>query len=421
MTDNDANFQSKVTKVEQKRAQGNLQHDLVIILVSGGNGSRAGGQVAKQYQSILGKPLIRLTLDALSGAFPHVPILPVIASGAESQMAAAAEGFTGYLLPPITGGKDRQQSVRNALEALSGQTLGIKQPEYIMIHDAARPFIPKSVAAALVAALTADAVAVLPALPVADTLKKSIDGINVDETIDRQSLFYAQTPQGFVYKTLLKAHRHSSGLVTDDCQLMEKQGHRVQIVAGDPACFKVTVPSDFKKVQDKLLLDKSDIRVGIGYDVHKFGPGDYITLGGIRIPHDKGLIGHSDADVLLHALTDALLGSISAGDIGQHFPPSDSKFKNADSAIFLDQARKLIMAKDGIIAHISAVIIAEEPKMATYKNDMAARIADILHIHVNRVSLQATTTEKLGFTGRSEGLAVQATATVRLPSREEYS
>ena len=380
----------------------------VVILVAAGKGVRAGGPIPKQYQPIIGKPLIRLTLEHIVESAPGIEILPVIAEGADDLFAYAADGIT--TLDPTYGGSSRQESVKNGLKKLASNP-----PDFVLVHDAARPFLSSRIVADLIGALDDGWDGALPALPVADTLKKSSDGIAVDSTASRDGLYRAQTPQAFRYKTLLTAHMEYSDEATDDIQLIERAAGRCAIVSGDDKLFKVTRQEDFIRVIEQLLLERPDIRTATGFDVHKFGDGDHITLGGIKIPHSRGLVGHSDADVVLHALTDALMGTIAAGDIGDHFPPSDDTWAGAPSDIFLNKAVQLVADKDGLISNLSVVIMAERPKIGPHKDAMRDSIAAIAGISADRVSVQATTTEKLGFTGREEGLAVTATATVRLP------
>ncbi len=300
--------------------------------------------------------------------------------------------------------------MRNGLEALA--TDG--GCDRVLIHDAARPLVDAAIIAAVIAALerTPGAIA---AVPVADTLKRGADG-TVTGTVDRNGLWRAQTPQGFRFADILRAHRAAAGLaLTDDAAVAERVGLAVALVPANEENFKVTTPEDLTRAARVLTASLGDIRTGTGFDVHRFTDGDFVTLCGLRVPHDQGLDGHSDADVGLHALTDAILGALAAGDIGSHFPPSDPQWRGADSAKFLRHAAHLVAARGGVIAHTDLTIICERPKIGPHRAAMAARIADILGIAPDRVSVKATTTERLGFTGRGEGIAAQAVATIRLP------
>ena len=306
----------------------------------------------------------------------------------------------------VTGGATRRESVRNGLEALEGV-------ERVLIHDAARPFLSASVIDALLAALDEHAGAI-PALPVADTLVR-FDAV-MGETVARDHLFRVQTPQAFHYGVVLAAHRDwpADREATDDAQMVRATGHDVAIVPGDPMLEKITLPTDFAAAEARQSA-ALHVRTAQGFDVHRFAEGEELWLGGVRIPFDKGLSGHSDADVALHAITDALLGTIGAGDIGMHFPPSDPKWRGAASARFLEHAAQLIADEGGIIDFVDVTIICEAPKVGPHREAIRASIAAILQLPAARVSVKATTTERLGFTGRGEGMAAQAIATVRLP------
>jgi len=304
----------------------------------------------------------------------------------------------------VHGGAQRQDSVRLGLEALAKDA-----PDVVLIHDGARPNISASVIDAVIDGLkTADGV--LPAVAVVDTLKRVRDG-NVGETVARDNLVRAQTPQGFRFPLILAAHKKFAGeALTDDTALFERAGHTVRIVPGDEANVKVTTMDDLARMNAAL----GEVRIGQGFDVHKFGPGNAVMLCGISVPHTQGLEGHSDADVALHAATDAILGTISAGDIGQHFPPSDPKWRGAASHQFLSHAYSLLKARGGSLTHLDITIICERPKVGPHRAAMVASIAKILEIEESRVSVKATTTEGLGFTGRQEGIAAQAVATAKL-------
>jgi 2-C-methyl-D-erythritol 4-phosphate cytidylyltransferase/2-C-methyl-D-erythritol 2,4-cyclodiphosphate synthase len=374
---------------------------IAVLIVAAGKGERTGLGLPKQYERLAGRPMLRRTVEAFAG----YPVQVVIGAG-QQEMAAAA--LAGLDLPaPVIGGATRQESVRLGLEALAQGA-----PEFVLIHDAARPLISAKVIGAVVAALEAGADGALPMLAVSDTLRRQ-DADGRWALVPRENLYRAQTPQGFVYAKIAKAHKdHARDDVTDDVALAELAGLKVQMVEGEEQNIKVTRKEDFALAES--LLDGGDIRTASGYDVHKFKTGDHIWLCGIQIPHSHGLEGHSDADVGLHAITDALLGCVGAGDIGQHFPPTDERWRGAPSWKFLDHAASLVAAKGGTINHVDVTIICERPKVGPHRDAMRAKIAEILKIAESRVSVKATTTEGLGFTGRREGIAAQATATVRL-------
>ncbi len=318
------------------------------------------------------------------------------------------------LLRPAIGGASRQTSVRNGLEAL--QALD-KPPKIVLIHDAARPFAdPALIARAIDAALDHGAAA--PGLPLADTIKEIDAAGKVVATPERARLRAVQTPQAFDFPLILQAHRAAASKAlefTDDAMIAESSGHAVHLFAGDPNNFKLTTGEDFLRAESLLLNALPDIRTGQGYDVHAFAAGDHVWLGGVSIPHTHGLSGHSDADVLAHAVTDAILGAIAEGDIGSHFPPSDPQWKGAKSSIFLEHAANLVRRRGGMIAHIDATIVCEAPKIGPHRDAIRASLAKIMGVEAGRVAVKATTSEKLGFTGRQEGMAALALATVRLP------
>ena len=374
---------------------------ITVLIVAAGKGQRAGTELPKQYERLAGKPMLRRTVEAFRG----IPVRVVIGPGQED---LAAESLAGLCLPALVqGGATRQESVRLGLEALAEDA-----PDFVLIHDAARPLISRKVTESVVKALEAGADGALPMLAASDTLRrKGTDGRWT--LVPRDNLYRAQTPQGFVYEKILKAHQdHALEDVTDDVALAEMAGLRVEMVEGEEKNIKVTRKEDFALAES--FLGSADIRSGSGYDVHKFAQGDHIWLCGIKVSHTHALEGHSDADVGLHAITDALLGAIGEGDIGQHFPPTDARWKGAPSWKFLDHAAGLVTARGGAINHVDVTIICERPKVGPHRDAMKARIAEILKIDPGRVSVKATTTEGLGFTGRSEGIAAQAIATVRL-------
>ncbi|MGA9582907.1 MAG: bifunctional 2-C-methyl-D-erythritol 4-phosphate cytidylyltransferase/2-C-methyl-D-erythritol 2,4-cyclodiphosphate synthase [Allosphingosinicella sp.] len=383
----------------------------VALLVAAGSGTRAGGGLPKQYRRLAGKPLLVHALEGLERA----GISEVRVVIGEGQEALYRDALGGRLLPsPVAGGRERQDSVRNGLEAIAAEG----GADYVFIHDAARPFLPAAVVVRLRGGL-ADAEGAVPVLPVVDTLARAEAGLG--EPVSREGLVRVQTPQAFRFEAILAAHRGwSGGLATDDAQVARAAGIRVAAVAGDEALEKLTHEADFARAEARLAGLMTS-RTGLGFDVHAFAPGEELWLGGIRIPHERGLKGHSDADVLLHAVTDALLGAIGAGDIGDHFPPSDPQWRGAASSLFVEHARGLIEAKGGRIDHVDATLICEAPRLAPHRDSMRASVAALLRLPPARVSIKATTTERLGFTGRGEGMAAQAIATVRLPEEDSWT
>ncbi len=405
------------------------------LIVAAGTGVRSGSKIPKQYAPLGGKAVLAHSYAALA-AHPAIDrVIVVIGAGQEAALREAV-GEVDYVI----GGASRRLSVLAGLEALSqdrrpgggrgrrvsaddasnaaapasaGATGGV---ERVLIHDAARPFLGAAVIDRLLAALD-DHDGAVPALPVADTLAKG--DTELGETAPRDSLHRIQTPQAFAFSTALAAHRGwpddgSGGEPTDDAQMVRAAGGRVALVAGDPMLEKITHPADFAAAEERLATTLRT-RMATGFDVHRLEVGEELWLGGVKIPHDKGLSGHSDADVALHAITDALLGTIAAGDIGTHFPPSDPQWRGADSAQFLQHAASLITERGGIIDFVDLTLMCEEPKIGPHRAAMRARIADLLQLDADQVSIKATTTEKLGFTGRGEGIAAQAAATVRVP------
>jgi 2-C-methyl-D-erythritol 4-phosphate cytidylyltransferase/2-C-methyl-D-erythritol 2,4-cyclodiphosphate synthase len=375
------------------------------IIVAAGSGIRAGGGMPKQYRSVAGQPLLRHAVQALAG-HPGIDGVTVVIN--PECRALHDEAVAGIALPaPIAGGATRQASVLAGLEALSADP-----PDIVLVHDAARAFVPASLIDALLAAFadpTTDGAC--PALPQVDSLRRGADG-RFSGSVDRDGLWRVQTPQAFRYPAILAAHRAAEPGATDEVAIALAAGLNVAITPGDERAFKVTEPADFAKAAAMTVYSS---RAASGFDVHKFGPGDHVWLCGIKVPHDHGLIGHSDADAGLHALTDALLGTIAAGDIGDHFPPSDDRWRGAASDQFLAHAASLVRDRGGIIDHVDVTLICERPKVGPHRDAMRSRIAEILGLDVTRVSVKATTTEKLGFTGRQEGIAAQAMASVRLP------
>jgi 2-C-methyl-D-erythritol 4-phosphate cytidylyltransferase / 2-C-methyl-D-erythritol 2,4-cyclodiphosphate synthase len=379
----------------------------VALVVASGRGERFGGDRPKQYLSLAGKPLLRHALERFCRHPGLDGVRTVIHPEDGALYVAAADGLA--LLDPVPGGATRQESVRLGLESLAEDP-----PELVLIHDGARPLLAPAVIDRVLQGLQGHA-AVLPVLPVTDTLKRGHGG-TVAGTVDRTGLYRAQTPQGFVYDMILEAHRRFAGAeMTDDTALAEAHGLGVALVAGDEDNIKITEPADLARAE-RLLEGSWRCCTGLGFDVHRLAPGEGMVLLGVRIPCPLRLLGHSDADVGLHALTDALLGALGAGDIGSHFPPSESRWAGADSAIFLTHARDLIVAAGGHIEHVDVTLICEQPRIGPHREAMTARVVELLRLPPTRVSVKATTTEHLGFTGRGEGIAAQAVATVRLPA-----
>jgi len=377
------------------------------LVVAAGRGQRFGGSLPKQYATLAGVPLLRHSLRAFAAHPAIAEVRAVIHPDDRALYDAAAEGLD--LTEPVAGGRNRQESVLRGLESLAGAA-----PAQVLIHDGARPFVSAAVIDRVVAAL-AQSPGAIAALPVVDTLKQGANG-QIAGTRDRAGLWGAQTPQGFRYAEILAAHRAAAGEeLTDDAAVAERAGLAVALVEGSRENMKVTSQDDLRAAERWLRGAQEETRVGQGFDVHAFGPGDHVTLCGLRIDHDAGLVGHSDADVGLHALTDAILGALGAGDIGSHFPPSDPQWKGAESGRFLAHARDLVAARGGRLLHLDVTLICEAPKIGPHRAAMVARIAGLLDLPAERVSVKATTTEKLGFTGRGEGIAAQAVATIALP------
>jgi len=376
----------------------------VALIVAAGRGDRSGSALPKQFATVAGRPMVAHSFAALS-AHPAIDTLLVVTGADQFEQLDAALGS----VPRVAGGATRRLSVLAGLEAIAAEAGAGR----VLIHDAARPFLPAAVIDRLLSAL-ADAPGAVPVLPVADTLAQS--GSTLGEVVPRDGLVRVQTPQAFRFSDILAAHRDWSGdgEPTDDAQMMRAAGGHVVAVTGDTMLEKVTYPADFAAA-DARAGPRFRVRSATGYDVHRLEAGEELWLGGIRIPHDRGLSGHSDADVGLHALTDALLGTIGAGDIGTHFPPTDPQWKGAASDRFLVHAADLIRQRGGIIDFVDLTLICEAPKIGPHRAAIRSRIADLLAIAEDEVSIKATTTERLGFTGRSEGIAAQAIATVRIP------
>jgi 2-C-methyl-D-erythritol 4-phosphate cytidylyltransferase/2-C-methyl-D-erythritol 2,4-cyclodiphosphate synthase len=378
------------------------------LVVAAGQGSRFGGPLPKQYLPLGGATVLRHGVAALAG---HNRISEVLVAIRPEDRALFDRAVAGLrVLPAVAGGVTRQDSVRLGLEALTAY-----RPDRVLIHDGARPFPNPELVDRVIDGL-GRAAAAIPCLPLRDTIKR-VEGEIIRETIDRSALWRAQTPQGFRFDAILAAHRHMIGRnLTDDAAVAEAAGLVPIMVEGGEDNLKVTTPQDLVAAERLIAARQGDLRVGQGFDVHPFAAGDHLWVCGVEIPHEMSLAGHSDADVGLHALTDAVLGAIGAGDIGMHFPPSDPHWCGAPSGQFLRHAADLVRARGGAIAAVDVTIICERPRIGPYRTAMVERIAAILGIMPGRVSVKATTTERLGFTGRGEGIAAQAVATVRLPS-----
>ncbi|MEO8559005.1 MAG: bifunctional 2-C-methyl-D-erythritol 4-phosphate cytidylyltransferase/2-C-methyl-D-erythritol 2,4-cyclodiphosphate synthase [Rhodospirillales bacterium] len=384
--------------------------DCIALIVAAGKGARLGGAVAKQYRKVNGQTILRLAVERsiTTGQFAHVAV--VIAAGDEASYREAVDGLS--LLPPIMGGDTRRQSVLNGLESLAA-----RQPILVAIQDAARPLVHAGLVASLIEQASRHGGAIA-ALQVVDTLKRGRDTIAA--TVARDRLWQAQTPQVFRFTAILEAHREAARLpqaerdaLTDDAQVAERAGIEVALVQGSPDNFKITSEADLHRLE--TILQQREIRIGTGFDVHAFGDGDHVMLCGVKVAHERGLVGHSDADVGLHALTDALLGSVGFGDIGQHFPPSDPRWRGAASRQFVEHAAWHVRGHGGRIVNVDVTLICEQPKIGPHRQAMIAVLAEMLQIDPDRISVKATTTEKLGFTGRGEGIAAQAAVSVELP------
>lgn len=388
---------------------------VIAILVAAGTGSRAGSGSPKQYRRIGGEPVIRRALKLFTDHPRIAAIQPVIRPDDEQAFTAASADLR-KCLEPVPGGATRQASVRAGLEALARNA----PPETVLVHDAARPFVSPALVERAISAAAKTGAAV-PALPVTDTVKRVDANGSITETVNRSALRVVQTPQAFRFGPFLDAHRRAASEgredFTDDAALMEWAGVEVTTFEGETGNIKLTTADDFRRAEAMHLNALADVRTGTGFDVHAFCDGDHVTLGGVKIPHSRALSGHSDADVLLHALTDAILGAIADGDIGVHFPPSDDRWRGANSETFLSFAAKRVRDNGGTIAHLDSSLICEAPKIGPHRDQMRQRIAEICGIDISRVGIQATTNEGLGFIGRGEGIAAMATATIRLPWR----
>lgn len=381
---------------------------IAAVLLAAGRGERAGGGAPKQYRALGGRSVLARALGSLAANDRIGPVLLVVADGEESR-ARVALGPAAEAVRIVTGGATRRESVAAAIAALSEID---RPPAHVLVHDSARPFVPATALARLIAALDGGAAGVIPVLPVADTLVRGDDG----SAVSRDGLFRVQTPQGFRLGLLREAHARwdPAREATDDAQMVRTLGYEIAMVEGDARMEKITTADDFARLAALNGLT-AEPRTGTGYDVHRLERGRPLWLCGVEVPHDQGLSGHSDADVAIHALVDALLGAIGDGDIGMHFPPSDARWRGAPSCDFLTFARDRIAARGGRIAHVDVTIICEAPRIGPHRDAMRARLAELLAIAVDRVSVKATTTEGLGYTGRREGIAAQASATVLMP------
>ncbi|HVU39846.1 MAG TPA: bifunctional 2-C-methyl-D-erythritol 4-phosphate cytidylyltransferase/2-C-methyl-D-erythritol 2,4-cyclodiphosphate synthase [Xanthobacteraceae bacterium] len=385
---------------------------VAAVIVAAGRGQRVGGDIPKQYRTIAGRPVIRPTLEAFAGHAQIDVIQPVIHPADKDLFRGASSGLD-KLRDPVAGGATRQISVRAGVQALAAHA-----PDLVLIHDAARPFLSADLIGRAISAGRQFGAAV-PGVAIADTVKKIDDAAIVSETLDRSHLRTVQTPQAFGYPLIAEAHRRAEAEgrddFTDDAALAEWAGHRVHVFAGEAGNVKLTTNEDFTRAELLHAASLADVRIGNGFDVHIFADGDHVMLGGVRIPHTRGVSGHSDADVALHALVDAILGALAEGDIGQHFPPSDPQWRGASSDRFLAFACERVRARGGLIGNLDVTIVCEAPRVSPHRDAMRARIAEIAGIPAARVAVKATTSEKLGFTGRGEGIVAMATATVRLP------
>ena|SRR5579871_2700730 len=381
---------------------------VAALIVAAGKGERAGGLVPKQFQMLLGEPVLRRSVAAFA-ALPEIETIQVVTT--EDRRKETETALQGLRCEPFApGGATRQDSVRNGLETLESHA-----PDFVLVHDAARPLVTGALIRRVIAALEKGALAAVPLLALTDSLKRK--ETENWTTISRYGgLYRAQTPQGFRFAEILAAHRRfRSASVTDDMAIAEHAGLAITRVDGEETNLKITTEEDFRHAARLLRGTMEEFRTGQGFDAHRFVPGDHVWLCGVRLEHNRALEGHSDADAGLHALTDAILGALGNADIGQHFPPADEKWRGAASHLFLQHAAQLVAQVRGAIVHCDVTIICERPKIVAHRDAMRARIADILNIDVSRVSVKATTTEGMGFPGRGEGLAAQAIATVRLP------
>ena len=385
--------------------------NIAIVIVAAGRGERSGFSKPKQYLPLMGTAVLTRAIEAFQSALPNAIIQTVIADG-DILLFQEAVGNRPGLQDAVTGGANRQASVLQGLKALQPHN-----PDIVLIHDAARPLVSSDLIERVLSHVESG-VGVVPGLPVADTLRKCNDSF-LGETVSRDGLQAMQTPQAFPFAGILAAHlsaiENAYDNLTDDAEVFRKSGGKVLCVIGDRLNLKLTYPEDFKYAE-RIMGQEFETRTGQGFDVHAFTNGDEIILCGVRIPHSRSLKGHSDADVGLHALTDAVLGALADGDIGQHFPPSDPKWKGVSSDIFIKEALARLKARRGRLLHVDLTLICEQPKIGPHRQDLRTSIASLCGLEIDRVSVKATTSERLGFTGRGEGIAALATATISLPA-----
>ena len=397
------------------------------LIVAAGRGHRVGGPLPKQYRQLAGRAVLGHSVQRFA-THPRIDRVKVVINPADRTLYDKAVRENGgaedaALLAPVAGGATRQDSVRNGLESLANAP-----PDLVLIHDGARPLVSAAVIDGALDALEGHDGA-LPALAVSDSLKRAAPGsVVIAGAVPREGLWRAQTPQAFRYPAILEAHRAAAGsALTDDASVAEQAGLSVALTPGDEDNLKITTERDFAHAEHILAAQVGrdvaaaapaafETRVGMGIDVHRFGPGDHLMLGGVAVPHAQGVISHSDGDVVLHAIVDALLGAMAAGDIGTHFPPTDEAWRDAESARFVAHALKLLTERGGRLSHVDVTVICQRPRIGPHREAMMARLATVLGLDPSRISLKATTTERLGFTGRGEGIAAQAVATVRLPA-----
>lgn len=391
---------------------------IAVIVVAAGRGERAStghDTIPKQYRELVGKPVLSRSIEAFLGRDDVTWVVPVIHSDQVDRYAELRLSDS-RLLPPVTGGETRQASVLAGLTALSA-----KRPDLVLIQDAARPLVSADVIGGVIEALKG-AEAALPVVPVTDTIKRSVDGRTVTATEDRKTLFAAQTPQGFRFPQILSAHLRAGRMpreFTDDAAIAEWAGLTVALTPGSTHNLKITHPEDFARAERLLGKETAmETRIGTGFDVHPFDVGNSVWLGGVEIAHTHKLRGHSDADVALHALTDAIYGALGEGDIGKHFPPSDPQWKGAASSIFLKHAAGLVGERRGRIVNLDITIVCEAPRVGPHVEAMKAAIGGVCGISASRIAIKATTSEQLGFTGRGEGIVAMASASIELPRED---
>ena len=395
------------------------------LIVAAGRGHRVGGPLPKQYRELAGGTVLGHSVWRFT-THPRVDCVRVVINLADRTLyddavQGSEDPQARKLLAPVAGGETRQDSVRNGLESLADAP-----PDLVLIHDGARPLVTDAVIDGALDALDGHDGA-LPALAVSDSLKRAVPGsVVVAGAVPREGLWRAQTPQGFRYPAILDAHRAAAGnALTDDAAVAERAGLSVALTAGDEDNLKITTEQDFARAERIMAAQGEreataavalETRVGMGFDVHRFGPGNHLMLGGVAVPHTQGVVSHSDGDVVLHAIVDAVLGAMAAGDIGSHFPPSDETWRDADSAHFVAHTLAMLRERGGHLTHVDVTVICQRPRIGPHREAMMARLADVLDLAPQRIGLKATTTERLGFTGRGEGIAAQAVATVRLPA-----